>query len=145
MSRSLKVVLPDSVWVPTPVPLKTTLPAPGVNEPLLLQFPLMLTVDAVPTSKVPVVMVKSCAVRLVVPPATLRIWAVLLTVILLKVWVTAVPWIFCPAPVFWNVTVLVPGVNVPPLLIQLPPERLTPCDPGEKVPEDRVKSPATVN
>ncbi len=58
MLRFLKVVLPESVCVLL-LPLKITVPVPAVNEPLLLQLPLALTVAAVPTSKVPALMVRS--------------------------------------------------------------------------------------
>src|SRR5947207_1992082 len=131
MVRFLKVVLPESVCVLL-LPLKITVPVPGVNVPLLLQLAPTLTVAAVPTSKVPALIVRvPFKVRLVVLPPTLNVCPVLLTVRLLNVWLDALPPILWGPLAFWKVTVPVPGVNVPPLLIQLPPERLIPCDPGE--------------
>ncbi len=62
---------------------------------------------------------------------------------LLNVWLDALPLILWVAVVLWNVTVPVPGVKVPPLLVQSP-ERLMPFAPAESVPEANVRLPATV-
>ena len=58
---------------------------------------------------------------MVLPVApTVTLYPVSLKVMLLNVWVAAVPLIFWLAVVLLKVTVLEPGVNVPPLLVQPP-------------------------
>src|SRR5947207_13253864 len=96
MVRFLKVVLPESVCVLL-LPLKITVPVPGVNVPLLLQLAPTLTVAAVPTSKVPALIVRvPFKVRLVLFPPTLSVCAVLLQGGWLHVLLDAVP------PIAWR-------------------------------------------
>ena len=94
--------------------------APAVNVPAVnVAFPLIFSVAG--AVKLPVVSVKLLTVSAVVLPLTLRVVpADLAIVTLLNVCEAAMPLIAC-APVPLNVTVLVPGVNVPPLFIQSPP------------------------
>ena len=106
-----------------PVPVKVTVLVPQTKPPepaLFVQLPLTVIFAAVPAAKMPLVMVRLLRFKVVVEPLTDSVWpAVLLTVRLLKVCVTAVPFIAW-APVPLKVTRPVPGVNVPPLLVQLP-------------------------
>ena len=121
------------------LPVKLTVPLPGVNVPPLFdQLPATLT--AVPAVSVPAVKVRlppivkvagavkspDVSVRLltvsaVVLPPTLKICPTVLAIVTwLNVWLATVPLMAC-APVPSKVTVpLVPGVNVPPLFDQLP-------------------------
>ncbi len=119
------------------LPVKVTVPAFGVNvPPLFVQLPAIevfapavyvpavnvktpLTVIVAGAVKFPVVSVKLFTVReVVLPPTFNNCPAVLLTITLLKVWATTVPFKEALFPV--KVTVPVPAVNVPPLLVQLP-------------------------
>ena len=104
------------------VPLNVTVLVPGVNvPPLLVQLPAILMVEAVPAVRlVPEPMVKlPFNVMVAVEPPIVRALVFDVTR-LLKVCDAAVPFIdWEPVPL--NVTVPVPGVNVPPLLVQLPP------------------------
>ena len=59
-------------------------------------------------------------VNVAVVPPTANVLLVLSTVSALKVCMAAVPLIFWSAVVLLNTTVPVPGVNVPPLLVQPP-------------------------
>ena len=121
--RLLKVCdadVPFIAWAPEP--LKVTVPVPGVNvPPLLVQLPAILILDAVPAVRlVPEPMVKlPLKFMVVVEPPTVR--ALVFDVVrLLKVCDAAVPFMaWAPEPL--KVTRSVPGVNVPPLLVQLPP------------------------
>ena len=114
------MIEPFIAWAP--VPLKVTVPVPGVNvPPLLVQLPAILMGEAVPAERVvPEPMVRlPFKFMVVVEPPTVR--ALVFDVVrLLKVCETAVPFIAW-GPVPLNVTVPVPGVNVPPLFVQLPP------------------------
>ena len=106
---------------PRPVPLKVTVPVPGVSvPPLLVQLPAIYILTAVPAVRlVPGPMVKlPFKVMVVVEPPIVR--ALVFNVVrLLKVCETAVP-LIAWGPVPLKVTRPVPGVNVPPLLVQLP-------------------------
>jgi hypothetical protein len=121
-------------------------PTPGVNmPPLLVQSPEMSMVIAVPAEKVPDVSVMvPFKARVVVLPPTLKVFADLLTVTLLKVCVDAVPLIACAVPLL-NVTVLAPGLNVPPLFIQSPEMSIAVAVPAKKFPAASVKSELSVN
>ena len=54
------------IWAELPV--NATVPPSGIKLPLLLQFPVTLTVVLVPESKVPLVMVKLFVFSVVVIP-----------------------------------------------------------------------------
>src|SRR5436190_19904186 len=115
--------------------LNRTVPVPGVNvPPLLVQSPLGLIVAAVPAANVPALSVAVLTLRVVVLPPTVSVPPPLLTVKLLKVCVAAVPFKFWPAPPL-KVTVPVPGVNVPPLLVQLTATLIFAAVPAANVPE----------
>ena len=75
------------------VPLKLTVPAPGVKAaPLLIQSPATLIVVAVPAAKPPAVRVRSpVSVSVVVPPPALKAPAALSSVRLLNVCPAAEP------------------------------------------------------
>ena len=82
--RLLKVCdadVPFIAWAPEP--LKVTVTVPGVNVPAVLaQSPVTLMAVAVPAAKVPLVRVRVLIFNVVVLPATLKVWAVLATVML---------------------------------------------------------------
>jgi hypothetical protein len=114
--------------------------APAVRVPAVrVAFPLMLKVAG--DVKLPRVIVRLFTVRVVVLPPTVRAPAALLTVRSLNVWLTAVPLIACATPLL-NVTVLVPGVNVPPLFVQLFPALIV--VPAVNVPAVNVARPVMV-
>ena len=120
--RLLKVCEEDEPLIAwAPVPLKVTVPVPGVNvPPLLVQLPAILILEAVPAERlVPEPMVRlPFKVMVVVEPPTVR--ALVFDVVrLLKVCDAAEPFIAW-APVPLKVTVSVRGVNAPPLFVQLP-------------------------
>ena len=124
------------------VPTKLTVFSPGVKTPpLLVQLPVIFTLAPavkVPAFRVsaalavlfifrvagavkfPVVKVRLLVVRETVLAATVNVCpAVFSSTILKNVWVTAVPLMAC-APVPVKLTVLAPGIKLPPLLVQLP-------------------------
>ena len=110
--------LPLMFWLPAL--LNVTVPDPGVNvPPLLVQSPDTLILEAVPAVKlVPEPNVRVLRFNVVVEPPMVRA-LVLAVVILLNVWLAALPLMFW-LPALLNVTVPDPGVNVPPLLVQSP-------------------------
>src|SRR5712664_3335019 len=134
---------PPPVSVPPPLLTVKLLNVP----PLLVQLPATLIAVAVPLSKVPEVnVIEPFSVSVVVLPPTASICAVFATVMPLKVWVVAEPFMFCPAPVFVKLTTLEAGVKVAPLLVQSPP--LTVIDvavPAFKVPAVNRTAPAIVS
>src|SRR5947208_16713595 len=134
--KLLKLVVPVRVCVLL-LPLKiTVLEAPGVNVPVLAQSPATFKVVIVPAAKVPAVILRlPFRVSVVVLPPPDSVWPVLLTVRLLKVWLAAVPLMFCAAVVLLKVIVDDPGVNVPPLLVQLPAIGMFVIVPTANVPE----------
>ena len=135
---ALKVWLAAVPLMAEAEPSKWTVPELWVNvPPLLVQFPptymfapavrvVPLAIDTAPLKsrvagavKLPVVKVREAALSVVVDPDTDSVWpAVFSTAIALKVWLVAVPLMAALEPL--NVTVPEPGVNVPPLLVQLP-------------------------
>jgi len=120
----LKVCVKAVPLIAWAVPLlNVTVLVPGLNvPPLFVQFPEMSMVVAVPAEKIPAVNVKlEFSTSVVVLPPTLSVCPVLFTVRLLNVCDVALPLIDCAAVVLLNVTVPVPGVNVPPLFVQSPP------------------------
>lgn len=138
-------------------PSNVTRPDPGVNvPPLLVQLPaavmfapavnvpavrsvLPLISKVAGAVKVPSVIVKLFMIRLTVLPPVLNVDAPpLLTAKLLNVWLAALPLMVCPtAPS--NVTRPEPGVNVPPLFVQLPAAVIV--VPAVNVPADKSVLP----
>ena len=103
-----------------PVPLKVTRFVPCVNvPPLLVKSPATFSVAG--GVNVPLVQVSvPLKDKVVVLPVTASVCAVLATVMALNVCVLALPVIACAPVVLLNTTMLDPGVNVPPLLVQSP-------------------------
>src|SRR6266850_1467710 len=133
--KLLKLVVPASVWVLS-LPLKTTVLPPAVNVPALAQLPATFRVVIVLAMKVPAVILKlPFRVSVVVLPLPDNVWPDLVTVRLLKVWLAAVPLIFCGNATELKVTVDDPGVNVPPLFVQLPAIGMFVSVPAANVPE----------
>src|SRR6202008_4412664 len=135
-----KVVPVPGVYVP---PLLVQLPnalilAPDVSVPeVRVVFPLTTTVSG--QVNVPAVIVSAFVTILTVLPEADKVLP-FFTSTLLKVWVEAEPFIAC-SPEPWNKVVPVPGVYVPPLLVQLPNALI--LAPDVSVPEVRVAFPLT--
>ena len=143
--RLLNVVSPFILEVEPLAPVNATVPVPPLKAPAALEFvqsPETLMLVAVPAVRlVPDPSVSVLRFNVVVEPPIVRA-LVLAVVILLNVWAAAVPFMFC-APALLNVTVPEPGVNVPPLFVQLPAALiLLPL--ALRVPEAAVKLPPTV-
>src|ERR1051326_2109952 len=144
--RSLKVVVVVPLMVCAEVPFSTTVPAPCVNAALFVKFPAMLMVVAVPILNVPAESVSvPLSVSVVALPPALNVCPALLTVILLNVCEEAVPLMLCAAAALLNVTVPVPGVNVPPLFVQFPAILMAEAVPASNVPAERVIAPFNVS
>jgi hypothetical protein len=125
-------------------PERVTVPVPPLNvPPLFVQLPATFMAVAVPALSIPAVSVKSpFTVSVAVLPETPSVFEALFTVRLLKVWDAALPLIDC-APVPLKVTAPVPGVKVPPLLVQLPAALMV--APAVNVPAVSVTFPFTVS
>ena len=137
--------VPLIAWAP--VPLKVTVPAPGVNMPVLLvQLPAILILEAVPAIRlVPGPMVKLPETLNVPDDGMVRVPLEIVTLVVVTVTLEPVkaPPLTVSPPL--KVTVLVPPVNVPPLIIKLP---VTECvkEPAVKaVPLPKVTVPPIVN
>jgi len=135
MPPALMVTSPTNVFVPVAEVAKVRVPVTLV-VPFAVRFiPVTLNVPA-EMSRFPF------SVSVVVLPPTLSVRPVLSTVMLLNVWVTAVPLIDCAAVVLVKLTVPEPGMNVPPLFVQLP--ALLMVVPAVNVPAVSVVAPVIV-
>ena len=121
--KLLNVVPVEPLITWASVPLKVTVPVPGVNvPPLLVQLPAILMLEAVPAVKVAPAAKVRFPETLNVPDGVVRVPPERVTLVV--------------------VTVPLEAVKVP-LLIVIPPLKVTGPDPPVKVPPLFIRLPAT--